>query len=64
MPSELPVLLISEQAKRKLAKEQIKTAIASIKTLGPLAGISDRSLFEFVSLAKFMETEMLAEKKR
>lgn len=62
MPAELPAILINKSAKRKFAKEQVETAIRSIKSLGPLAGVSDRSLFEFATLARFIEAEVAAEK--
>lgn len=62
MKTELPALLMTNDMKRRLAKEQVQSAISNIKTLGALAGISDRSLFEFMSLAKFMENELAKEK--
>jgi len=54
----IPALLISQEAKRRQAKLDVEKAILTIKQLGPLAGISGRSMFEYNVLSGFMQTEV------
>ncbi len=55
---ELPALLMSEEMKRKLAKEQVGLALRNIKSFAALAGLSDRLLFEVTSLSKEIDKEL------
>lgn len=55
---KIPALFISEELKRKQAKEAVLAAVEAINSYGPLAGVSDRSLFEFKTLSTFITREI------
>lgn len=58
MNLSIPALFLSAEAKKKFAKKEVKAAIGNIKTLGVVAGLSDRSVYEFLALAELMEKEL------
>lgn len=60
----IPALLLGADLKRKLAKQEVEKAIETIKKLGPIAGISGRTIYEYGVLAAFMEKEITREPQR
>lgn len=63
MINNIPALLLSEELKRKYAKQEVEKAIEIIRKYGPLAGVSGRSMFEYIQLSSFMIREINRESK-
>lgn len=59
----IPAILLSEEYKRKQARKEVLKAIEAIKHYGPLIGISGRTMYEYNTLAVFMEKEVKRESK-